>query len=169
MDIHLNENDLTQMPPALRNGLLRWQMTRISAIGQTPIHRHPTKPKETVNQLSLLTEPENQVPEHDETNQTHITLTQLFDAGITKAGMPIRVRLKKDIAKKRCRSYINSMEISDRGTIILEGQEYDKPSPLATKINGSNAGGWEYIEVKIYEQWVRLEQLRQSLKQTTSN
>lgn len=187
MNISLTEDDLSQMPSALRTSLLHWQMTKMSAIGQTPVHRHPSQPKETAIQLSLLTEPENQVPDPEtndnhvtltkpqdrvpqlETKHTHVTLTQLYDAGITKPGMPIRVRLKKDIARKRGRSYFDNLRISDRGTIIYEGNEFNKPSPLVAKINGSSAPGWDYVEAKVDGVWVRLEQLRQSLRQTSVN
>ncbi|HEY9796587.1 MAG TPA: hypothetical protein V6D30_13170 [Leptolyngbyaceae cyanobacterium] len=168
MNISLTEDDLSQMPSALRTSLLHWQMTKMSAIGQTPVHRHPSQPKEATIQLSLLTEPENQVPE-PETKHTHVALTQLYDAGITKPGMFIRVRLKKDIARKRGRSYFDNLRISDRGTIIYEGNEFNKPRPLVAKINGTSAPGWDYVEAKVDEVWVRLEQLRQSLRQTSVN
>lgn len=167
MNISLTEEDLSQMPPALRTSLVNWQMTKMSATGQKHVSQHRSKPKETINQLSLLPEPENRVFEQ-ETNHTHVTLTKLYDAGITKPGMPIRVKLKRDIAKKRGRSYFNSLEISPRGTVLLEGQEFDKPSPLATKINCSPARGWEYVEIKVNGQWVRLEQLRQTWRQTST-
>lgn len=187
MDISLTEGDLSQMPPALRTSLLNWQMTKMSAIRQAHVQREPRKSKETVNQLSLLfesqnqlaepeinhthvtlPEPENQFAEAEKTHK-HVTLTQLCDAGITKPGMPIRVRLKKHIANQRGRSFFNSLEISDKGTVLLENQEFNKPSPLATKINGSPAGGWDYVEVKVDGLWVRLEQLRQTWRQTSSD
>ncbi len=167
MNISLTENDLSQMPPALRTSLLRWQMSKMSATGQTPVRQHPCT-KETVNQLSLQFEAENQVPP-TETNSTHVNLILLYDAGITKRGMPIRVRLKQERARQLRREYVNSLEISDRGTIIYEGNEFNKPSPLATKVNGSPAGGWDYIEAKINGQWVRLDQLRQIWRQSRAD
>ncbi|MFN6462678.1 MAG: hypothetical protein RMZ41_012630 [Nostoc sp. DedVER02] len=166
MNINLTEEDLSQMPSALRTQLLHWQMTKMSSIRQTSFQRYSSKPKESAKQLSLVLKPEYQAHE-SEGNNTRITLTQLYDAGITKQGMPIRVRLKRDRAKELCRSYINSMEISGRGTIIFQGQEFDLPSPLATEVNGSSVGGWEYIEIKKDAQWVRLEELRQIFKQTS--
>lgn len=167
MNINLTEDDLSQMPFELRTRLLHWQMSKMSVIGQTPVRQHFSKLKESGKQLSLLLEPENQVPE-SEANHTRVTLTQLYDAGITKRGMPIRVRLKRDRARELSRSYVNSMEISDRGTIIFQGQEFDIPSPLATEVNGSAAGGWDYIEIKINGKWVPLEQLRQIFRQTSA-
>lgn len=168
MNISLTEDDLSQMPPALRTSLLRWQMSKMSATGQTPIRQHPRKPKGIVNQLSLQLEPENKVPPA-EINPTHVTLIQLYDAGITKRGMPIRVKLKQERARQLRLDYVNSLEISDRGTIIYEQNEFNKPSPLATKVNGSPAGGWDYVEAKVDGRWVRLEQLRQIWRQSSAN
>ncbi|BAZ07927.1 hypothetical protein [Calothrix sp. NIES-3974] len=45
-------------------------------------------------------------------------------------------------------------------------EEFDKPSPLAAKVNGGAANGWEYIEVKKNDQWIRLEELRQIWRNT---
>ncbi|RDH47173.1 hypothetical protein CA946_21940 [Fischerella thermalis 111/344/542] len=65
------------------------------------------------------------------------------------------------MAKKLQRDYINGLEISVKGTIVYNGEEFDKPSPLAAKING-----WEYIEVKKDDKWVRLEELRKIWRKT---
>ena len=139
-------------------------MSKVSATGQTPVRQHPRKPQETVKQLSLQLEAEAQIPTPRQTLKS-VTLTQLYDAGITKQGMSIRVKLKQERARQLCRDYVNRLEISDRGTIIYEGNEFNKPSSLATKINGSAAGGWNYVEAKVNGQWVRLDQLRQIWRQ----
>lgn len=158
MNISLTEDDLSQMPSALRTSLLHW----ISANQQTSVCRHHSNTKKAVKQLSLLPKPENQVPEL-ETSHPRVTLTQLYDAGITKQGMPIRVRLKRDRAKELGRSYVNSLEIASTGKIFFQGHKFNIPSRLATKVNGSSANGWYYVEVKVDEHWVRLEQLRKYL------
>lgn len=165
MNISLTEDDLSQMPHMLRASLLSWQMSKMSAVGQTNVRRGSPKPKETVNQLSLQLEPKNQVLE-SERNHAHVTLTQLYDAGITKRGMAIRVKLKQEQARQLRRDYINSLEISNRGTIICEGKEFNKLSPLAKKVNGSSVNGWEYVEAKVDGQWVQLEHLRQIWRQS---
>ncbi|NMG19325.1 hypothetical protein DP116_07585 [Brasilonema bromeliae SPC951] len=74
--------------------------------------------------------------------------------------MPVRVKLKREEAKKRSRDYINNLEISVKGTIVYNGEEFEKPSPLAAKVNGGAANGWEYIEVKKDNQWICLDTLR---------
>ncbi|PMB45488.1 hypothetical protein CEN41_08040 [Fischerella thermalis CCMEE 5330] len=70
------------------------------------------------------------------------------------------------MAKKLQRDYINGLEISAKGTIFYKGEEFDKPSPLAVKVYGPGANGWEYIEVKKNDQWIRLEELRQIWRST---
>lgn len=52
------------------------------------------------------------------------------------------------MAKKLHCDYIDGLEISPTGTITYQGEDFDKPSPLAAKFNGGAANGWEYIEVK---------------------
>lgn len=64
------------------------------------------------------------------------------------------------------REYINGLEISVKGTIFYQDEEFDKPSPLAKKINSSDVNGWEYIEVKKNNQWIRLEELRKIWRNT---
>lgn len=145
MNIHLTDKDIAQMPESGRTWFLNW----------LPEH---LKPK------SLEFEKPNESEE--EIANFHVRLTQLLDAGITKRGMSVRVKLKRELAKKLGREYINSLEISVKGTIVYDGQEFNKPSPLARKINGSSCNGWEYIEVKKDGCWVRLEELRAIWRKT---
>lgn len=145
MNIHLTDKDIAQMPDSGGTWSLNW----------LPEH---LKPK------SLEFEKPNESEE--ETAKFHVKLTQLLDTGITKRGMSVRVKLKRDLAKKLGREYINNLEISPTGTIVYDGQGFDKPSPLAGKINGSSCNGWEYIEVKKDCCWVRLEELRAIWRKT---
>lgn len=170
MNISLTEDDLSQMPHTLRASLIHWQTSKMAAVGQTNVRRSSPKfkEKETVNQLSLQLEPKNQVPQ-SESNHAHVTLTQLYDAGVTKRGMAIRVKLKQEQARQLHRDYINSLEISEKGTIIYDGNEFNKLSPLAKKVNGSPVNGWDYVEAKIDGHWVPLEHLRQIWRQSRTN
>lgn len=168
MNISLTEDDLSQMPHTLRASLIHWHTSKMAAVGQTNVRQRSPKFKETVNQLSLQIEPKNQVLQ-SERNHAHVTLTQLYDAGITKRGMAIRVKLKQEQASQLRRDYINSLEISEKGTIIYGGKEFNKLSPLAKKVNGSPVNGWDYVEAKIDGQWVSLEHLRQIWRQSRTN
>ena len=145
MNIHLTDKDIAQMPEPGGTWFINW----------LPEH---LKPK------SLDFEHSNEI--EGGIANFHIKLTQLLDAGITKRGMSVRVKLKRDLAKKIGREYINSLQISVKGTIVYDSQEFDKPRPLAGKINGSSCNGWEYIEVKKDGSWVRLEELRQIWRKT---
>jgi hypothetical protein len=163
MDIHLNDRDISQMPEQLRTSFLDWLRKGLKAKpsepNREPARHHSSEPQTSPIQLALNLEPPNQTSE-EKVDNSHVRLSELFDAGITKQGMSVRVKLKQEIAKKLGREYINSLKISPKGTIVFDGQEFDKPSPLATKVNGSSANGWTYIAVKKNDEWVCLDELR---------
>lgn len=165
MDIRLNNDDLNRMPLELYTELLNWLKTDRSRSKQSPTPQRPVEPTANPQQLALSLESESQTPE-EKAEHSHVRLTQLFDGGITRRGMPVQVKLKRNVAKKLGCDYINSLEISGKGTIFFDGQEFDKPSPLAAKINGSSVNGWEYIEVKKNDQWVCLDELRKIWRKT---
>jgi hypothetical protein len=144
MDIRLNNDDLNRMPSELYTELLNWLKTDRSQSNQLPTPQRSAEPRANPQQLTLSLESEIQTPQ-EKADHSHVRLTQLFDAGITEKGMAVRVKLKEDVAKKLGRKYVNGLEISGKGTIIFDGQEFDKPSPLATKVNGSSVNGWKCI------------------------
>ena len=105
------------MPSALRTQLLHWQMAKMSTIRKTSFTGYSRQPKKSAKQLSLVLQPECQVRD-SEANNTRITLAQLYDAGITKQGMPIRVRLKCECKSEK--TNLGSLGASERiATIIL--------------------------------------------------
>lgn len=169
MDIHLNDSDISQMPEQLRTWFLDWLPKRLNAKlsppQREPMRPHFSEPETQPIQLTLDLEPPHQTSEETVDN-SHVRLSQLFDAGITKRGMSVRVKLKREEAKKRGRDYLNGIEISAKGTIVCDGQEFDKPSPLAKKVNSSECNGWVYIEVKKNNEWVCLEELRKIWRKT---
>lgn len=168
MDIHLNDSDISQMPELLRTSFLDWlpQYLKTNTLQPgVPVRQQSSKPETPPTQLTLDLALASQTSE-DKADNSHVRLSQLCDAGITKPGMPVRVKLKRDLAKKLSRDYINSLEISAKGTIFCNGQEFDKPSPLATKVNGGAANGWEYIEIKKNDQWICLDELREIWRKT---
>lgn len=162
MNIHLSDSDIARMPEPLRSGFLKWlpEFLKInrSKFNQVLVRQQSSEPETSPTQLVLNVESKTLEKKAD---NSHVKLTQLFDAGITKRGMPVRVKLKRYVAKKLGREYINSLEVSATGTIVIDGQEFDKPSPLAAKVNGSSANGWEYIEVKKNDRWISLNELRE--------
>jgi hypothetical protein len=165
MDIRLNNDDLNRMPLELYTELLNWLKTDRSQVKQSLTSQRPVELRTNPQQLALSLESESQTPQ-EKAEHSHVRLTQLFDAGITRRGMPVRVKLKRYVAKKLGRDYINNLEISGRGTIVFDGQEFDKPSPLAAQVNGSSANGWEYIQVKKNEQWLCLDEVREIWRKT---
>lgn len=164
MHIHLNDNDISMMPTSLRTALLDW-LSQCSKSKDTKFE-HSSPPKQLeIHPKQLSFNFINPVVDQKE-EHSYVKLTQLYDAGITKKGMPVRIKLKREVAKKIGRGYADNLAISAGGTIIYKGEKFDKPSPLATKINGSPVNGWEYIEVKIDGEWIRLEELRQIWRKT---
>lgn len=167
MNVYLSDQDISQMPEPGRTWFLNWLPSFLKVKkGQSNSRaerQHGEQPNAVPDQL-MLTLNRN----HEENlSRSQVTLVQLFDAGILKAGMPVRVRLKRDLEKSSGRGYIDSFEISAKGTVFFNGQEFKKPSPLATKVNGSPVGGWEYIEVKKDGCWIRLEELREVWRKTS--
>ncbi|MEG4071445.1 hypothetical protein QUA30_02095 [Microcoleus sp. Pol14C2] len=169
MDIHLNDSDISQMPELLRTSFLEWLPKRLninpSQPDRTAVPQQSSKPETLPTQLTLDLALASQISD-EKADNSHVKLTQLFDAGITKRGMPVRVRLKRDLAKKLGRDYINGLKISVTGTILYDGQDFDKASPLAEKVNRSSANGWEYIEIKKNDQWICLNELRETWRKT---
>jgi len=168
MDIHLKDSDISQMPDPLRRELLQWIPGHLAKkLQQSASTSQPNRKSQAhshvFDQLSLNFHPE--LP-GDQPDHSHIRLSQLMDAGYTTPGMPVRVRLKRNLAQKLEREYINGLEISAKGTILYNQAEFDKPSPLAAKVNGGGVNGWDYIQVKKNGQWVYLNELRKNWRKS---
>ncbi|WP_219892192.1 hypothetical protein [Chamaesiphon polymorphus] len=163
MLIQLSDNDLAQMPPKLCSELLQWLQAK-----QSKVFPPLTAVKETPEQLALKIDrpqPHSSVrlikPTQAATPDAHVRLSQLFDMGLFTQNSQIRVRLKREKAQQVGYAYITTgIQISPSGTIVHNREEFDKPSPLATSINGGAVNGWEYIEIKQNGQWICLGELR---------
>jgi hypothetical protein len=170
MLIQLTDSDLAKMPTTLCENFLEWlqSMNSLSSFTQTTGDQQAAIT--TLNDVVKLEQPgcselERNFCIDNEGDRFHVRLSELFDAGLTRSGMPLRVRFKRRNAKDTGRDYLNNLAISPRGTVVYNGEEFDKPSPLATKLNGSPVNGWEYVEVKKDGEWVRLDELRQRIRQ----
>jgi hypothetical protein len=172
MHIELSSEDLRRMPSDLSASLVNWlQCERLRSTVTAKNFQHEGKTEQLNLPLARSSSNGRSTDDSPTQSQTlvangygacHIRLTQLFAAGITKPGMPVRVRLKKELAKKHGYDYVaKDLRISDRGTVVHCGEEFDKPSPLAGKVNGSTANGWDYIQVFKNGQWIDLKELRE--------
>jgi hypothetical protein len=110
-------------------------------------------------------------PSNKSRHQQRIKLSELLDAGLISPKMPVRVRLRREIADELGRIYINGMVVSRNGCVVYNEIEYERPSPLAMAVNQDRtANGWEYVEVKTRKgDWVRLEELRSLLNTYSTN
>ncbi|MGL5080697.1 MAG: hypothetical protein ACRC8A_04355 [Microcoleaceae cyanobacterium] len=159
MIIQLTDQDLQKMPTALCNELLKWLQAPQSRIIQRPtLEINPPMPNDSEFIQSSKIE---QIDSENSGNHSHVRMSQLFDKGLLTKSTQVRVRLKRDNANHLGYSYVTSgIQISPKGTIIYDGEEFDKSSPLAAKVNGSPVNGWEYIEIKRDGQWICLDELR---------
>jgi hypothetical protein len=171
MEIRLDDSDFNKMPATLSSQLWRWlqdeglQFVKGQNLNAPPkaeqlslrLVETPLQQERDRKIKRLSTQQSRKLSEH-----SHVRLSQLWDSGFTGIGMDVRVRLKAEVAKKVGYSYVTKgIKISETGTVLYDGKEYDKPSPLAEKINGGSVNGWEYVEVKKNGQWICLDQLRQ--------
>jgi hypothetical protein len=150
MLIQLTDSDLARMPGDLYRDLLKF-LQSVNSGSLADVKKQPQDAHSAISQ-------------EEKGGMQHVLLSQLLDAGITRSGMPVRVRLMRKQAKAAGRDYLNGLTISSRGTVIHDGQEFDKPSPLAAKLNGGAANGWEYIEIKKDNDWIRLDNLRKQIR-----
>lgn len=98
MHIHLNDEDISKMPESLYRSLLDWLLkTKNLRFEQTQVIQQP---KPVVSSTQLLLNLDSQKSE-DKADNSHVRLSELFDAGMTKRAMAIRVKLKRKEAKKR--------------------------------------------------------------------
>lgn len=158
MNIELSSEDLSRMPSNLSASLVNWLQHERLKPNQLTI-----KPQSNPEQLALtlVTSRRGAQKPYISSNHAHVRLSQLFDAGFTKPGMLVRVRLKQELAKKRGHDYMTKgLSISSGGTVVYNGREFDKPSPLAKQVNGSAVNGWEYVEVMKGRRWICLDELR---------
>jgi len=160
MNIELSSEDLRQMPSNLSASLVNWLKSERLKPSQ-PSYSPQSKSDAEQLTLTLVASNRGKQKSRVSSNHTHVRLSQLFDAGFTKSGMSVRVRLKQEAAKKRGYGYITKgLSISSKGTLLYKDEEFDKPSPLAETVNGSAVNGWEYVEVMKDGQWVCLHELR---------
>jgi hypothetical protein len=151
MIIQLSDSDLEKMPSSLSAGLLQWLQSRQTKVFQEDSSLPKTEvmpqqlalnvdlavknPKASqryllskASQFTRIRQPQQGFSKEAREN-SHVRISQLFDIGLLSEKTQIRIRLKQDRAKQVGYSYITSVQISSRGTVIYEGEEFDKPSP----------------------------------------
>jgi hypothetical protein len=171
MFIQLTDSDLSKMPATLCEDFLGWLHSMNLGSFSTIESQRQIPDLEAMKLIELRFEnqesdmpAESNADDQNRKDNTHVLLSQLLDAGITRSGMSVRIRLKRGLAKNVGRDYLNGMTISPKGSVLYDGKEFDKPSPLASQLNSGSVNGWEYIEVKKEDGWVRLDSLRQLVR-----
>ena len=176
MIIQLTDGDLNHMPVSLCSDLLQWLQSKQSNAVQQAGSASETKSQQLNFQVTLpgaeLKLPPSMTQPHrsqstkggkisDLCAHSHVRISQLFDIGLLVEKTSIRIRLKQDNASYLGYRYVMSgIYVSPKGKLVYDGKEFDKPSPLATKVNGSTVNGWEYVEIMRNGKWVCLNELR---------
>ncbi|MEO1387149.1 MAG: hypothetical protein AAFV85_07200 [Cyanobacteria bacterium J06634_6] len=159
MQIQLNDTDLKRMPTPLRVSLLSWLEDGSLSNMHSMNSKLSDQAKDVQCQLGLAVE--TSLASVPQARDSHVRLTQLFDAGITFPDMSVRIKLTKSLEEQLGYKYVTSgLAISSRGTVVYEGKEFDKPSPLAKTIVGSPVNGWDYVELQKNGRWICLSELR---------
>jgi hypothetical protein len=174
MHIQLNDSDMEKMPQTLRSALLLWLENRSIRSSGKLSQQASSKVQKPLKQLTLalntLSQPtQEQQLVYQSTRlvvpESHVRMTQLFNAGITKSGMLVRVRLVKELEKQLGYRYVTfGLSISASGTVFYNPKEFDKPSPLVKQVTGQIVNSWEYVEVQKNGIWVCLGELRRILR-----
>lgn len=156
MIIQLTDNDLQEMPSELCSELLKWLQPKQPRDDQMPISQAVM---EKVPE-QLILEVNGSVLDYPTPDYSRVRVSQLFDMGLIEENSQVHIWLKRNKARQLAHSYVMSIQISSQGTLTYEGEKFDKPSPLAAKVNGGAINGWEYIEIKRHGQWICLNELR---------
>ncbi|MHC5721450.1 MAG: hypothetical protein ACYTX0_57915, partial [Nostoc sp.] len=88
MHIHLNDDDISRMPESLRHLFLNWLPEYLKTKNSWFEEKIPVNQirQPEVSSTQLFLNLENQTLE-DKIDNSHVRLSQLFDAGMTKRGM----------------------------------------------------------------------------------
>lgn len=140
--IELNENDVRDMPPDLRDSLLKWYFTRPrSSAVSLPSSVHVTAP------TSLSAVPMREGAER-------VSFPEFVRAGLLKPGDIISCKALKRQQRGGSGRTIEAGKVLSDGTVEYKGRRYDVPSKLAVDVINSNGGntkalnGYDYLFVR---------------------
>jgi hypothetical protein len=155
LEIVLRENDLRDMPPDLREKLLKWYFEHEgSASG--PIHSTttPVSPAEPVS-ISLQREQGGRV-----------SFSEFVRAGLIAPGTELQCKALKRQKRSGTDTYIEAGKVLSDGSVEYRGRHYVIPSKLAVDVvntNGDNTkalNGYDYLFIRVSNRLVPLKDLR---------
>ena len=76
--------------------------------------------------------PQGSSQEHSPPRRSKVSLKDLIEAGLLRAGQELHFARHQDVRAK----------VTSRGTLMFNGIEYTSPSSAASDVNGTSLNGW---------------------------
>lgn len=152
--IVLNETDLREMPPDLRDHLLKWYFARSSSIAGSP---SPPAPGPVLPEIAA-------VPRREESGR--VSFPEFMRAGLLAPGNQLVCRTLKRQQRGGGERFIEAGKVLADGSVEYRERRYDVPSKLAVAVINTNGGktealnGYDYLFVRSSNGPVPLHKLR---------
>jgi hypothetical protein len=154
--IVLNEGDLREMPPDLRERLLKWYFDHDPSGGSPePVGLVPVIPARPVSIA---------VPLREESGR--VSFPEFMKAGLLAPGTEILCRALKRQKRGGGEPYISAGKVLADGGVDYRGRRYDVPSKLAVAVVNEHGGntkalnGYDYLFARVSNRLVPLQELR---------
>ena len=150
----LNESDLREMPPDLRDHLLKWYFDRSPSGNGSPSPR-PADPA-----LPAIAA----VPRREESGR--VSFPEFLRAGLLAPGNELVCRTLKRQQRGGGDRFIEAGKVLADGSVEYRGRRYDIPSKLAVTVINTSGGktealnGYDYLFVRSSSGLVPLSKLR---------
>lgn len=160
--IALNESDLREMPPDLRDHLLKWYFDRSPSGVASPSQPEPSPPLPAIAA----------VPRREESGR--VSFPEFVRAGLLAAGNEIVCKTLKRQQRGGGDRFIEAGKVLADGSVEYRGRRYDIPSKLAVTVINTNGGktealnGYDYLFVRSSSGAVRLSKLRDRFLRRTA-
>ncbi len=160
--IVLNETDLREMPPDLRDHLLKWYFGRSPATAGSP---SPPIPGASVTELMG-------VPRREESGR--VSFPEFMRAGLLAPGNELVCRTLKRQQRGGGDRFVDAGKVLADGSVEYRGRRYDVPSKLAVAVINTNGGktealnGYDYLFVRSSNGLVPLNKLRDTFLRATA-
>lgn len=153
--IVLNESDLREMPPDLREPLLRWYFDQAGTTADPS-----SAPVSMIAQT-----PSRMVPRRTESGR--VTFSEFVRAGLLVPGTELVCKALKRQKRDGSEAFFEAGTVRADGSVEYRGRHYAIPSTLAVTVVNHNEGhtqalnGYEYLCFRASDKLVPLRELRE--------
>ncbi len=157
LEIVLRENQLRDMPPDLREKLLKWYFEHLDS---------PTIP--TVPAASTQGSPIGPSSLSSQRDD-RVSFPEFVRAGLLQPGAELECKSLKRQKRSGTGGYLDAGKVRTDGSVEYRGRQYYAPSKLAVAVVNTNGGntkalnGYDYLFVRRPTGRVQLKELRDSL------